>query len=66
VLAVLAPTLALIGVALQPHIGGAENLKDFPALNNAARFISTNAVEILAVTVLFATSAMAAQFAVGS
>lgn len=66
VLAVLAPTLALIGVALQPHIGGADNLRDFPALNHAARFISSYAVEILAVTVLTATSTMAIQFAMGS
>jgi hypothetical protein len=66
VLAVVAPTLALIGVALQPHIGGPENLRDFPTLNHTARFISNYAVEILAITVLFATSAMAIHFATAS
>lgn len=66
VLAVVAPTLALLGVALQPHIGGPDNLKDFPTLNHVARFISNYAIEILAFTVLLATSSMAIQFALAS
>lgn len=45
-LAIIAPILALIGVAIQPHIGGAENDREFHTLNLISRFISQNAVEI--------------------
>jgi hypothetical protein len=51
-LAIIAPTLALIGVAIQPHIGGAENERNFPALNQIANFIALHAFELCAFTVL--------------
>lgn len=51
-LAVIAPTLALIGVAIQPHIGGDDNERRFPALNAIANFIAENAMELCGLTVL--------------
>lgn len=51
-LAIIAPTLALIGVAVQPHIGGADNERTFPALNEFANFISSNAMELCGITAL--------------
>lgn len=51
-LAVIAPILALIGVAIQPHIGGLENERDFPAINAVANFVSGNAIRLCTFTVL--------------
>jgi hypothetical protein len=45
--ALLAPALALLGVFVQPRIGGTDNAKDFPRLNAVSDFIANNLGELV-------------------
>jgi hypothetical protein len=51
-IAIFAPLLALIGVFIQPRIGTAESVQQFPTLNKASDFLSSYFSEIAGIFVL--------------